>query len=112
MASGAQQYYADLVAHFAREPDVTPPSAPSNGKKTFGSATLRVNGRIFAMLVDDDLVLKLPRARVAALLAAGEAGPFDGGKGKPMQEWLRLPPTRQDQWLPLAEEALAFVRGT
>lgn len=81
------------------------------GKRGFGSGTLQVGGRIFAMVSQGRLVLKLPRERVAGLIAAGTGSPFDAGKGKPMREWVVLvDPTRQSS-LSLAKEALAFVGG-
>jgi TfoX/Sxy family transcriptional regulator of competence genes len=100
--------FAELVATFTSNPSVTPPQA----KGTFGSSTLRVNGKIFAMLVDDKLVLKLPQARVATLIASGEGAAFDGGKGKPMKEWLRLESDVEERWRALANEALEFVGST
>ena len=75
----------------------------------FGSGTLQVGGRIFAMARSGGLVLKLPRERVAELIASGEGTPFDAGKGKPMKEWVVVSPREEGRWLALAEEALAFV---
>src|SRR5262245_46676768 len=80
------------------------------GGRGFGAGTLQVDGRIFAMSSGGDLVIKLPRDRVAALIAAGEGEPFDGGKGRPMKEWVTIPARASATWMPLAEEALAFVR--
>jgi hypothetical protein len=79
----------------------------------FGSTgQLKVDGRIFAMLVQGELVLKLPRSRVDELVASGEGRHFDAGKGKPMREWFVLSPGSRKQWLPLAGEAMEFVKGT
>ena len=74
-------------------------------------AALQVDGRIFAMLRNGGLVLKLPRQRVTGLLASGQGVPFDAGKGKPMQEWVVLPDGAGAEWLALAHEALTFVAG-
>jgi hypothetical protein len=80
--------------------------------KGFGSTgQLRIDGRIFAMLVKERLVLKLPFDRVEALVAAGEGERFDAGKAKPMREWFVMSPTSKKQWLALAREAMAFVSG-
>jgi hypothetical protein len=57
------------------------------------------------------LVLKLPRERVAGLIAAGAGGPFDAGKGKPLAEWLALGDADDATWRDLAREAAAFVGG-
>jgi hypothetical protein len=53
----------------------------------------------------------LPRARVDALMAAGEGIRFDANKGTPMKEWLTLDPASALPWCSLAREALDFVRG-
>jgi hypothetical protein len=95
-----------LAASFAGHPRVTRVTEGGG----FGSAgQLKVDARIFAMLVRDRLVLKLPKARVDELVEAGEGERFDAGKGKPMREWFVLSPTSKKQWPPLANEALAFV---
>jgi TfoX/Sxy family transcriptional regulator of competence genes len=99
--------YADLVRSLVGKPGVT----HITEGKGFGSAgQLKVQGRIFAMLVRGELVLKLPRARVDELVASGHGTHFDAGKGKPMREWFVLSPTSTKRWLRLAEEALDFVQ--
>lgn len=75
----------------------------------FGSGTLQVDGRIFAMSNEAGVVLKLPRERVAELIAAGDGAPFDAGKGRPMKEWVVIHDAADDSALALAEEALLFV---
>jgi hypothetical protein len=103
----AESRYADLVDKMTRKPGV----AHVAGGKGFGSSgQLKVGGRIFAMLVRGELVLKLPRDRVDALVRSGEGRHFDAGKGKPMREWFVLSPTSTKRWLPLAKEALDFVQ--
>jgi hypothetical protein len=78
--------------------------------KGFGSTgQLKLGGKIFAMLVRGNLVVKLPRARVDSLVASGEGERFDAGKGKPMAEWFVLSPTSSKRWRALAEEAADFV---
>ena len=82
----------------------------AGGGRGFGANALQVDGRIFAMSNDAGLVLKLPRDRVAALVASGEGLPFDAGKGRPMKEWVVVPWRSRDASRTLAEEALFFVR--
>lgn len=82
------QRFAALVDAVADEPDVQPPD--SAGGRRFGSEALRVGGSIVAMLVAGRVVLKLPRERVEALVAAGDGAPFENGRRQPMREWVAL----------------------
>jgi hypothetical protein len=74
-----------------------------------GKPGLRVGGKIFAFLRDGELVVKLPAARCAQLVADGAAVPFDAGKGRPMREWVVFAARDLDDWAGAAEEAHAFV---
>ena len=86
------------------------PSARIGEGRGFGSSgQLKVDGKIFAMLVRGELVLKLPGKRVDALIESGDGRRFDAGKGKPMREWFALSPTSRKSWMTLAREAMAFV---
>ncbi len=99
--------FAVLVDAFTEEPGVTPPGAA--GRRAFGSETLKVDGAIFAMRVQNELVVKLPAARVAELVGAGTCAPFANGRGSPMREWAAVTDPASD--LELASEALAHVRS-
>jgi len=101
--------YRVLAAAFAEEPGVTLPTDGAQPGNRFGSSALKVDGRIFAMLVRGRLVVKLPRQRVAALIASGAGEDYDPGRGRVMKEWVVLGPAADAEWLPLAREALAFV---
>jgi len=103
----AETKYAELVDAISKRSGVT---RVSEGKGFGSSGQLKVDGRIFAMLVRGELVLKLPRGRVDELVARREGVHFDAGKGKPMREWFVLSPTSRQRWLPLAEEAFDFVK--
>ena len=84
---------------------MTPPAGGSG----FGRSALKYNGRIFAMFVRGQLVLRLSENRVDDLIAAGHGSRFDANKGKPMREWVTLTPGSDLAWLPLAREALSFA---
>jgi hypothetical protein len=71
---------------------------------------LRSAGSIFAMLVRDELVVKLPAARCAELIDAGAAHPFEVGRRR-MREWVSIPHAAGQDWRAVVDEALAFVRG-
>ena len=62
------------------------------------------------MLVKDELVVKLPKDRVAELSASGIGHPFDSGKGQPMKEWISVPIESGRRWPALVQEAREFVR--
>jgi hypothetical protein len=104
-----QDRFAAVVETLAGEDGV---GLGNRGKKGFGSSTLQVNGKIFAMVSPAEcFVVKLPKQRVDALEAAGEGQKFDPGHGRLMKEWLALHPTSRQDWLALARESLCFVRG-
>lgn len=94
--------YAALAATYADDPDVTLPG-PGSG---FGASALKAGGRIFAMAMADQLVVKLPRPRVEELIASGEGAPFESG-GRVLREWATV--TSPDRWADLAAEARAFA---
>lgn len=102
-----EKRYEELAGKFEGKRGVT---RIAEGKGFGSSGQLKFDGRIFAMLVRGELVLKLPRERVDELVHSGEGTWFDAGKGKPMREWFVLSPTSKKQWLPLAHEALTFVK--
>ena len=101
----AEARFAALVDALEGEPGVTTPA----GGRRFGAGALKVGGSIFAMCSLGQLVVKLPRDRVDALVADGVCGPFDAGKGRPMREWPTVTDPGQDA--ALAREALDFVRS-
>jgi TfoX/Sxy family transcriptional regulator of competence genes len=99
-----QERYEELVQTM-----LSTSAATLSSKKGFGSSALWVSGKIFAMLVDDRLVVKLPRQRVDALIAAGGGQRWEPGPGRVMKEWLSVEPAFEDQWLTLATAACQFV---
>lgn len=71
---------------------------------------LRV-GKEFLALVDyqgSGLVVKLPRARVAELVASGAGRPFSPA-GRVFAEWVSVPRPDRRLWLELLREGIAFV---
>ena len=80
--------------------------------RMFGSVGLKVNGKVFAMMVKGDLVVKLPKERVEILIGARLGEHFDPGHGRAMKEWVVLKPKERTQWLTLAKAAQQFVAST
>lgn len=77
-----------------------------------GGKCLRV-GKEFLALVDfkgSGLVVKLPKARVGELIAAGTGEPF-APAGKVFAEWVAIPRIERARWAKLLREGVAFVGG-
>lgn len=75
----------------------------------FGANALRVNGKIYAALTRRHrLLLKLPPAHVAELLASRHAAPMESG-GRVMRGWVTLPPDSVESWIALSDEARKYV---
>jgi hypothetical protein len=103
--SGSQAaLFESLCNEYAGTEGVTVP----DGGSGFGSNALKINKSIFAMLVSERLVVKLPAARVAELISSGQGLPFDAGKGMPMKQWVTLS-ADDDASRRLVAEAMAFV---
>ncbi len=99
--------FAALAGTFTDTPGVSAPGK-SEGHG-FGSLALKVDGSIFAMLTRGQLVVKLPRDRVKALIDSRAGSPFTADKDRPMREWLTVAENNEDTWSALAREALSFV---
>jgi TfoX/Sxy family transcriptional regulator of competence genes len=95
--------FAPVVAAFARDAHVTP-------TKMFGAVGLKVNGKVFAILVKGKFVAKLPKERVDAIVTSGSGKYFDPGHGRPSKEWIALS-AASPPWVDLAKEAYRFVKG-
>jgi hypothetical protein len=105
MSAEPERRFERLAARFLTDPAVTQGTG-------FGSSPgLRVAGKVFAMLIGDELVVKLPRDRVGHLIDAGHGTRFDPGHGRLMKEWVSVPARRGRDWPKLADEALEFVRS-
>jgi hypothetical protein len=102
--------YATVVKALAGKRGVAH-SQPDDSQRGFGTNALKVNKKIFAMLASDDrFVVKLPGARVDALVAGGFGERFDPRRhGRVMKEWLVVGPGHEARWLALAKEAMEFV---
>jgi hypothetical protein len=101
--------YAAIEAHFLARPGVT-----RSVKRGFAEGGLMTAGKLFAVPhKGDQLLLKLPAGRVEALVATGKGAAFvmGMGGGRVMKEWVLAQPEAAEEWLELATEGEAFVRG-
>ncbi len=102
---GLHPSFAAVVRAFIRDQRIT------FGGQGIGSRALKLDGKMFAMLNSaGSFVVKLPRARVATLVAAGRGWHFDPVHGRPMKEWLVVD-GRPTSWLSLAREAYEYARA-
>ncbi|GLV53905.1 hypothetical protein KDH_07560 [Dictyobacter sp. S3.2.2.5] len=104
--STPEERFALIVGELLNEPGVTPPTPG----RAFGSSGLKVHQKIFAMLAQEKLVVKLPKTRIDELVASGAGERYDPRhNGRVMKEWITIDPGSSVDWLPLAQEALEFV---
>jgi TfoX/Sxy family transcriptional regulator of competence genes len=105
-----EERWERLVSTMLEQSDATY-GAGEGAQRAFGSTSLKTNGKIFAMLVKDRLVVKLDRKQVDAMVASGEGEPFDPGHGRIQKEWIALTRESDEAWLAAATESEAFVAG-
>lgn len=98
--------FEDLVGQFNDTEGVTLP----RGGGGFGRSALRYHGKIFAMFVRGNLVVKLPEHRVDELVSAGHGERFTANKDTPMREWFAAAADCPMPWSSLATDALTFAR--
>ena len=99
----AQELFDEAAAEHLSRPDV-------GLGRMLRSDGLKVNGKVFALLVDDRLVVKVPAKQASALVAAGEAEAFRSGGGRTMREWVSVAPDRE-AWRRLMADAIAYVES-
>lgn len=75
-----------------------------------GGRCARVRGEFLALVdfENSGLVVKLPRARVAQLIAEGQGRPF-APAGRVFSEWVAIPTLDRRRWRSLLKEGVAFV---
>ncbi len=96
----AERAFAQIAERLRRDPAV------DDGTGFSTNPGLRTHGKIFAMLVVGQLVVKLPAKRCDHLVAAGIAERFERGQGRPLKQWVSLGECSACNWLEIADEAL------
>jgi hypothetical protein len=94
--------FEGVVAQFRSDSRVT-------REQRFSSRNvLSVSGKIFAMYVRGEFVVKLPRERAESLLSSGAAKSWGPGTGRIMKEWVAIV-SGPGSWPSLAREANEYV---
>lgn len=93
--------YSEIFAGFEELPDV------AKGKM-FGWDCLKVNGNVFIAGNESGMTFKLDESGRAQALQIKGAQHFDPMGGRPMKEWIFVPPHVLDQTRDLAEEAFRY----
>jgi hypothetical protein len=108
-----ERMVSDDVAQAFRE--AAKPVLNRDGVSTgtmMGFPCLRLQGVFFASSDREtgDLIVKLPAARVKALIEDGEAIAFSPN-GRTFREWARVPQRNPANWRRLVHEALVFAEA-
>jgi TfoX/Sxy family transcriptional regulator of competence genes len=99
----AEETFDRLVAEHRGQPGV-------GFGRMFSRDGLTVHGKLFAMLVRDRLVVKVPAKQAAALVSAGTAVPFEPSAGRVMKEWVCVDlPADPGLWRQLMIDARRYV---
>jgi hypothetical protein len=75
----------------------------------FGMPCAKTGGKAFMGFYDGGAVFKLGDAARDRALALDGSALFDPMGGRPMKEWVVVPPSHREVWPELAEAALAKV---
>lgn len=79
--------------------------------KMFGKQCLKnAKGKAFCAYFQDDMVFKLGKENLSALLSKypGSTNWDPSGKGRPMKDWIQIPKDYKKEWMELAILALEF----
>jgi|SRR5579859_3451295 len=101
----------EMVALFERVTAGLPMIEP---RKMFGYPAAFVNGQMFASLFQDHFILRLPTAEREAFISAHGAHVFEPMPGRPMREYVEVPPAllksgrELDDWL---AKGLAYAQS-
>jgi len=104
--STAAAKYENLVESFSSIEGVTV-------SQMFGKPCLKVNGKAFVSLHKETVVFKLAGTHHRKAMSIDGAALWDpSGKGRPMKEWVAMPPGDTKQFKSFASAALLYVSGS
>ena len=106
MSRNADELFGEIIQVFLSDQKVSQ-------SKMFGSPGLKIKGKVFAFLMKDKLILKLPKEKVDELVAAKKGKHFGHmfapNNWKPMKEWIEVILNDERACLKLTQEAKDFV---
>ena len=94
--------YREVKEHFSNVEDVI----VNAGR---GAQGMKLGKKMFAMFYKGQLVVMLSPARIAEVVASGEALPFDPGTGKPMKDRALIPDPKKESWISFCEESRRYL---
>ena len=97
----AAELFGDIAADYLGRPGVA-------YGRIWHNDGLKVNDKIFAMVVRDQLVVKVPAAQAAELVAAGSGAPFEPRPGRAMREWVSVAAIDPQRWRQLVADAFDY----
>ncbi len=77
----------------------------------FGMPCIQAGRKTLAGYWRGAMVFKLPPSAHAEALALAGAERFDPGMGRPMREWVVVPPAHAARWPEFAQAAWGYVAG-
>jgi hypothetical protein len=100
----ARDAFAELADRLLQEPGL------QTGTGFSTDPGLRSRGRLFAMLRNGALVVRLAPARANAIVEAGTGSRFYGSGDRRLEQWVAVPYGGPDSWTKPAHEALSYAR--
>ena len=103
MPEKPSDFFDDVAVTLLSQPGVSPGTM-------MGFPCLRIDGGFFASCDHrtGDLIVKLPRERVAELIEGGVGKPF-APAGRTFREWVLVEDRDESRWAALMAEARTFV---
>ena len=91
--------WSKVKEHFLKMKDV----------QKFGES-LKINKKIFVMIIKGKFVLRLPEGQVTSLIKSGKGEPYDWwGDGNISKDWVIIPIKFKEKLIDLASEAKDYV---
>ena len=97
----AQGLFDQIAAEYLAKPGVT-------YGRIWHNDGLKVNNKIFAMIVRDQLVVKVEAGQAGQLIDAGDGVAFEPRPGRRMKEWVVVGSAEDQLWRRLIADAFRY----